>query len=59
MYRGIAGSIFSNPLESIMAMFMMSLGEFGDFYDSFSDTKHITVAIVSKSDSFKQHSVPF
>ena len=52
MYRNIAGSIFSNPAESIMAMFMMSLGEFGDFYESFANTQFVTIAIVRKSDSF-------
>ena len=51
MYRNIAGSIFNNPVESIMALFMMSLGEFGDFYESFSETRFMTVAIVRKSDS--------
>ena len=51
MYRNIAGSIFNNPVESIMALFMMSLGEFRDFYESFSETRFMTVAIVRKSDS--------
>ncbi|KAL4218965.1 hypothetical protein ACF0H5_021551 [Mactra antiquata] len=46
IYLGIEGSAFSHPAEAIMAMFMMSLGEFGDFYDSFDETKHYLLAII-------------
>ena len=46
IYNRIDGSVFSNPAESIMAMFLMSLGEFGDFYDSFSQTLFYEMAIV-------------
>lgn len=31
-------SPFSDPIESIMAMFMMSLGEFGDYFVTFKQT---------------------
>ena len=46
IYRDIEGSTFNHPAEAIMGMFMMSLGEFGDFYDSFDETKHQILAIV-------------
>ena len=46
IYRDIEGSSFNHPAEAIMGMFMMSLGEFGDFYDSFDETKHQILAIV-------------
>ncbi|XP_063424235.1 transient receptor potential cation channel subfamily V member 5-like isoform X2 [Mytilus trossulus] len=31
---------FKDPAESIMGMFMMSLGEFGDYYENFEKTEH-------------------
>ncbi|XP_035828047.1 transient receptor potential cation channel subfamily V member 5 isoform X2 [Aplysia californica] len=34
------GSAFAEPIESIMAMFIMSLGQFGDFYDSYDSTNY-------------------
>ena len=37
IFRDVAGNTFSDPAESIMGMFMMSLGEFGDLYDSFEN----------------------
>ena len=46
IYLDIEGSVFSNPVEAVLAMFMMSLGEFGDFYDSFDETEHHVMAIV-------------
>ena len=46
IYLGMEGSAFSHPAESIMGMFIMSLGEFGDFYDTFKETRHHTLAIV-------------
>jgi len=46
IYLGIEGSAFSSPVEAVMAMFIMSLGEFGDFYDSFDETRHHVLAIV-------------
>lgn len=30
----------STPIESIMAMFLMSLTNFGDYYNAFSKTEH-------------------
>ena len=41
--------MFSNPAESAMAMFLMSLGEFGDYYESFSQTDHSILSIVRLS----------
>ncbi|XP_041370435.1 transient receptor potential cation channel subfamily V member 5-like isoform X2 [Gigantopelta aegis] len=40
VFRDTEKSAFKNPGEAIMNMFVMSLGQFADFYDSFSDTKH-------------------
>lgn len=39
-------SPFSHPMESIMGMFMMSLGEFGDYYAQFKQTDHPHLAKV-------------
>ena len=46
IFLGVEGSIFSHPFEAALAMFMMSLGEFGDFYNSFDETDHHILAIV-------------
>ena len=46
IFLGVEGSVFSNPFEAVLAMFMMSLGEFGDFYNSFDETDHHILAIV-------------
>ena len=48
-FRGVDTPIFNTPQESFMGMFLMSLGEFGDFYDSFSKTKFPDVPKVSHS----------
>ncbi|XP_013397110.1 transient receptor potential cation channel subfamily V member 5 [Lingula anatina] len=40
VYRGTDDPIFSHSTESIMGMIIMSLGEFGDIYDSFDNTLH-------------------
>ena len=37
---------FSDPAEAIMGMFMMSLGEFGDLYESFEVIEYKAFAIV-------------
>lgn len=42
-------SPFSNPIESIIAMFIMSLGEFGDYYVTFKQTDQPTLAKVCYS----------
>ncbi|KAJ8977511.1 hypothetical protein NQ317_017129 [Molorchus minor] len=34
----------STPTESIMAMFLMSMTNFGDYYDAFARTEHEYVA---------------
>lgn len=38
----------STPIESIMAMFLMSLTNFGDYYNAFSKTEHELEAKVIK-----------
>lgn len=40
VFRGYESTIFNDPGEAIMGMFIMSLGEFGDIYESFSKTAH-------------------
>ncbi|XP_078323530.1 transient receptor potential cation channel subfamily V member 6-like isoform X9 [Crassostrea virginica] len=40
VFLSVQGSPFNDPVEAIMSMFMMSLGEFGDYYESFSQTNH-------------------
>lgn len=40
VFGGVDGSVFSHPIESMMGMYIMSLGEFGDIYDSFVETKY-------------------
>ncbi|KAK6194673.1 hypothetical protein SNE40_000264 [Patella caerulea] len=40
VFRDVESSPFNSIGESIMGMFIMSLGQFGDFYDSFSESKH-------------------
>ena len=43
MFRGVEHSIFNHPVEAMMAMFMMSLGEFAETYDSFQRTEYPSV----------------
>ncbi|XP_033730840.1 transient receptor potential cation channel subfamily V member 6-like isoform X4 [Pecten maximus] len=43
VFRGIADTPFSDPTEAVMGMFMMSLGEFGDYYESFDNTNYATL----------------
>ena len=43
IFRGVETKIFYSPLESMMGMFIMSLGEFADIYDSFSATSVVPV----------------
>lgn len=38
----------STPIESIMAMFLMSLTNFGDYYNAFPRTEHEIEAKVKK-----------
>ena len=47
LFRGIEHSIFNHPLEAMMGMFMMSLGEFADTYDSFQRTEFPSVPKVN------------
>lgn len=46
VFRGIADTPFSDPTEAVMGMFMMSLGEFGDYYESFDNTNYATLGKV-------------
>jgi hypothetical protein len=46
IFLNVEGSPFNAPVEAIMCMFMMSLGEFGDYYESFSQTNHPILAKV-------------
>ncbi|KAL5011500.1 hypothetical protein ScPMuIL_010051 [Solemya velum] len=46
VFRVVHDDVFSYPLEAIMGVFMMSLGEFGDFYESFDKTQHPTITII-------------
>ncbi|XP_067141643.1 transient receptor potential cation channel subfamily V member 6 [Centruroides vittatus] len=39
-------NFFCDPIQSIMAMFVMSLSEFGDIYEEFDNTDHPAVAKV-------------
>ncbi|OWF56105.1 transient receptor potential cation channel subfamily V member 5-like isoform X8 [Mizuhopecten yessoensis] len=43
VFRGIPDTPFSDPAEAVMGMFMMSLGEFGDYYESFDNTNYATL----------------
>ena len=38
IFRGVESNIFDDPVEAMMGMFIMSLGEFADIYESFSRT---------------------
>ena len=38
IFRGVQSNIFDHPVEAMMGMFIMSLGEFGDIYESFART---------------------
>ena len=46
IYKDVEGSIFRNPADALLAFFIMSLGEFGDFYESFDDAHYQFMAIV-------------
>ncbi|XP_006816006.1 transient receptor potential cation channel subfamily V member 6-like [Saccoglossus kowalevskii] len=40
VFIGTPNSLFTDPANSILGMFIMSLGEFADIYESFDDTRH-------------------
>ena len=40
------------PVESFIQMFIMSLGEFGDLWDTFDSTKHAALGNISKGIGF-------
>ncbi|KAK7491606.1 hypothetical protein BaRGS_00017059 [Batillaria attramentaria] len=46
VFKGVSGSPFEHATESIMSMFIMSLGQFADFYDDFVSTGHPTMGKV-------------
>lgn len=47
---GLADSPFEKPEESIMGMMIMSLGQFGDFYDTFEDSRYPEMGKVGQVD---------
>jgi len=46
IFKDAPNTNFSDPAEAVMGMFMMSLGEFGDLYDTFDHIQYQTLAIV-------------
>jgi len=38
LFRGYNNETFSNPVESMLGMFRMSLGAFGEIYETFDDS---------------------
>ncbi|XP_077992158.1 transient receptor potential cation channel subfamily V member 6-like [Glandiceps talaboti] len=44
IYIGTDDSLFSHPVNAVLGMFIMSLGEFGDIYKTFNDTRHQNMA---------------
>lgn len=40
VFQNTPDSPFQHPIEAVMGMFMMSLGEFGDYYEAFDQTEH-------------------
>jgi hypothetical protein len=48
----------SNPTESVLAMFLMSMTNFGDYYGAFERTEHEFEAKVS-SDDYVQLTIRF
>ena len=49
VFLSVQGSPFNDPVEAIMSMFMMSLGEFGDYYESFSQTNQPILSKVGET----------
>ncbi|KFM70563.1 Transposable element Tc1 transposase, partial [Stegodyphus mimosarum] len=45
-YRAEKPSFFDDPIQSVLAMFVMSLSEFGDTYEQFHHTAHQNIAKV-------------
>ncbi|XP_035213588.1 transient receptor potential cation channel subfamily V member 5-like, partial [Stegodyphus dumicola] len=43
-YRAEKPSFFDDPIQSVLAMFVMSLSEFGDTYEQFHHTAHQNIA---------------
>ncbi|XP_076364510.1 LOW QUALITY PROTEIN: transient receptor potential cation channel subfamily V member 5-like [Tachypleus tridentatus] len=43
-HNGEGANFFGSPVASVMAMFVMSLAEFGDIYEEFENTAYPTVA---------------
>ena len=52
VFRGVENTPFSHPAESIMGMFMMSLGEFGDYYEAFASTNYAALGQVRTPTTF-------
>lgn len=47
VFQNTPESPFQHPIEAIMGMFMMSLGEFGDYYENFDQTDHPVLSKVN------------
>ncbi|CAL1265247.1 unnamed protein product [Larinioides sclopetarius] len=45
-YKADKPSFFDDPIQSVLAMFIMSLSEFGDIYEQFHHTHHQNIAKV-------------
>ncbi|GFR13821.1 TRP channel protein nanchung [Trichonephila clavata] len=43
-YKADKPSFFDDPIQSVLAMFIMSLSEFGDIYEQFHHTRHQNIA---------------
>lgn len=48
-YKADKPSFFDDPIQSVLAMFIMSLSEFGDTYEQFHYTAHPNISKVSFS----------
>ena len=47
IFRGHENSIFNHPGNAVFGLVYISLGEFGDIYESFADVKYPFVPQVS------------
>ncbi|KAG8202146.1 hypothetical protein JTE90_010505 [Oedothorax gibbosus] len=45
-YKADKPSFFDDPIQSVLAMFIMSLSEFGDIYEQFNYTQHQNISKV-------------
>ena len=47
MYQSVPNSIFSNPFDAILGVFVMSLGEFESIYATMKETPYPNITKVS------------